>query len=198
MGNGACVDLAEIPGQQGRVAYSRICQGIMASRTLVAALPMGMDMRKLSRLAYQLHSRVQWPGLVISMELCRDLIAALPNFSDWATVVTERDVIVNRWLDLAAFQRLSERISQRVGITLDPFVLITLLTTEQDNIQKNRKLGPFRIVRLDEKYARVAFLMDALVRQVKELPDFSGDRSILVASDFGGEHIHLINLLLYS
>jgi len=73
-------------------------------------------------------------------------------------------------------------------ITLDPAALVALLTTEFDSIKKIRKRGPFRVVRLAPEYSSIAYLMDTAVRQLKELPDFSGDKGILVTSDFGGEH----------
>jgi hypothetical protein len=54
--------------------------------------------------------------------------------------------------------------------------------------QKIRKSGPFDLPMVVSNYPYFSHLLKALVREIKELPDFSDDKKIAVMSDFGGEH----------
>ncbi|KDP84725.1 hypothetical protein CF70_018070 [Cupriavidus sp. SK-3] len=54
--------------------------------------------------------------------------------------------------------------------------------------QKILKSGPFDMPMVTAEYPYFSHLLADLVRQIKELPDFSDDKKIAVMSDFGGEH----------
>lgn len=54
--------------------------------------------------------------------------------------------------------------------------------------QKICKSGPFDVPMVTPEYPYFSHLLTDLVRQIKELPDFSNDKKIAVMSDFGGEH----------
>lgn len=53
---------------------------------------------------------------------------------------------------------------------------------------KIRKNGPFDLPATRTEYSGFAHLLANVIRQIKELPDFSDDKKIAVLSDFGGEH----------
>ncbi|MGV4686154.1 hypothetical protein [Burkholderia pseudomallei] len=54
--------------------------------------------------------------------------------------------------------------------------------------QKIFKSGPFELSMVTPEHTYFSQLLAGLVRQIKELPDFSDDKRIGVMTDFGGEH----------
>jgi hypothetical protein len=62
------------------------------------------------------------------------------------------------------------------------------LPTSDQIKRKIRRKGPFDISVITPEYPLFAHLIANVVRQLKELPDFSDDKKIAVVSDFGGEH----------
>lgn len=53
---------------------------------------------------------------------------------------------------------------------------------------KVRKLGPFDMPIIKEGYPFYSHLLKSALSKIKQLPDFSEDDKIAIASDFGGEH----------
>jgi hypothetical protein len=66
---------------------------------------------------------------------------------------------------------------------------------------KNLK-GPFKIEKLSDAHPLFAKLLASEAEQLKTLPDFSGDSSLFIFSDFGGEHksadFSTYSILIYS
>lgn len=74
---------------------------------------------------------------------------------------------------------------QAMGTLSDMSKLVFMLSPPSQKISKS---GPFDVPMVSPEYPYISHLLTNLVRQIKELPDFSDDRKIAVMSDFGGEH----------
>lgn len=53
---------------------------------------------------------------------------------------------------------------------------------------KIRKQGPFELPAVKHEYNYFCHLLAEVLKNLPELPDFSGDKKIAVMSDYGGEH----------
>ncbi len=60
--------------------------------------------------------------------------------------------------------------------------------TQPLRYRKIRKCGPFDMSIIKKEYPFFSHLLKSALSQIKQLPDFSEDDKIAIASDFGGEH----------
>lgn len=142
----------------------------------------------LRRMAVRLQSLIHHSQCPVSLDDALDLMGILIGRQRWADVaVFSLDDALT--INAASFGYLADAIQERFHLTLSAADLIALLLTPGDPVRgKIRKKAPFAIARLTDEYPWYAHLLNDAIKQIRELPDFSDDKKIMVMTDFSGEH----------
>lgn len=141
------------------------------------------------RMAKRLRSLIDQPSSHVTIDQALDLMANAAGKLDWAEfeafTLDDSHIVIRAGF----FERLVAGIYQRFQIRMDPIGLLTALLTPGDPVEgKLRKQGPFSVARLLPEYPWFAHVLANAIEQIRDLPDFSDDKNIMVMSDFGGEH----------